>query len=70
MRQLGHRVKVATSWGYVYLRGYPYCFCQLFQGLCLFRGIRLLGTLEYAKLQLLLGVRIVSLGSDIVALLS
>ena len=32
--------------GYVYSRGYAYCFCQMFQGLCLFKRVRLFRTLE------------------------
>ena len=35
--------------GFVYSRGYVYCFCQKFQGFCLFRGVRLFWTLEYVK---------------------
>ena len=31
---------------YVYSRGYVYCFRQMFQGLCLFKGVRLFRTLE------------------------
>ena len=27
--------------------GYDYSFCQIFQGLCLFKGVRLFQTLEY-----------------------
>ena len=34
--------------GYAYSRGYIYCFCQMFQGLCLFKGVRLFRSLEYA----------------------
>ena len=29
------------------LRGYVYCFCQIFQRLRLFKGLRLFRTLEY-----------------------
>ena len=29
------------------LRGYVYSFCQIFQRLCLFKGLRLFQTLEY-----------------------
>jgi len=32
---------------YAYLVAYDYCFCQLFQGICLFGGPRLFETLEY-----------------------
>ena len=32
--------------GYVFPRGYVYCFCQIFQGLCLFKGVRLFRSLE------------------------
>ena len=28
---------------------YSYCFSQIFQGLCLLEGLRLLGTPEYKK---------------------
>jgi hypothetical protein len=33
--------------GYVYSRGYVYYFCQMFQGLPLFKRVRLFQTLEY-----------------------
>ena len=33
---------------YSYLGAYAYCFWELFQGLCLFGGLRLLGSLEYS----------------------
>ena len=32
--------------GYVYSRGYVYCFYQMFQGLCLFKGVPIFRTLE------------------------
>ena len=32
---------------YAYLGAYAYCFGEIFQGLCLFEGLRLLGSLEY-----------------------
>ena len=32
---------------YAYLGAYAYSFGELFQGLCLFGGLRLLGSLEY-----------------------
>ena len=32
---------------YAYLKAYAYCFGQFFQCLCLFEGLRLLGSLEY-----------------------
>ena len=32
---------------YVYSRGFVYCFCQMLNGLCLFKGVRLFRTLEY-----------------------
>ena len=34
---------------YAYLGAYAYCFRELFQGLCLIGGLRLLGSLEYVK---------------------
>ena len=33
---------------------YIYCFCQMFQGLCLFKGVRLFRTLEYTKVPFLI----------------
>ena len=41
-----------------YLGAYAYCFHQLFQGLCLFRGLRLLGTVEYVAYMPAIPVRI------------
>ena len=32
--------------GYVFSRGYVYCFTQMFQGLRLFKGLRLFRSLE------------------------
>ena len=32
-----------------YKWGYAYSFCQIFQGLCLFKGVRLFQTLEYLQ---------------------
>ena len=32
---------------YAYLGAYTYCFGELFLGLCLFGGLRLLGSVEY-----------------------
>ena len=32
-----------------YKWGYAYSFCQIFQGLCLFKGVRLFQTLEYGQ---------------------
>ena len=39
---------------YAYLGAYAYLFGEFFQGLCLFGGLRLLGSLEYrlSKLEL------------------
>ena len=33
--------------GYAYSRGYDYCVCQMFQGLHLFKGVRLFWSLEH-----------------------
>ena len=34
-------ISIRSKWGYAY------SFCQIFQGLCLFKGLRLFQTLEY-----------------------
>jgi hypothetical protein len=40
------KLSVILRGGYAYSRGYVYCFCQIFQGLCLFKGVRLFRSLE------------------------
>ena len=40
------KLLVILRGGYAYSRGYVYCFCQIFQGLCLFKGVRLFRSLE------------------------
>ena len=35
--------------GYVFSRGYVYCFWQMFQGLLLIKGLRLFRSLEYSQ---------------------
>ena len=43
------KISVILREGYAYSRGYVYCFCQIFQGLCLLKGVRLFRSLEYTK---------------------
>ena len=38
-------IRIRYNWGYAY------SFYQIFQGLCLFKGVRLFQTLEYAILK-------------------
>ena len=42
-------LSVILRGGYAYSMGYVYCFCKKFQGLCLFKGVRLFRSLEYMK---------------------
>merc|ERR1739836_45704 len=39
------KLLVILRGGYAYSRGYVYCFCQMFQGLHLFKGVRLFRSL-------------------------
>ena len=44
------KLSVILRGGYAYSRGYVYCFCQIFQGLCLFKGVHLYRSREYLEL--------------------